>query len=420
MNGTKFQDPSRDCHSQTAVSDLARLQHPSGQRLGLAPYACLPSQDPLRRFETNSESVRSPYQRDRDRIIHSSAFRKLQHKTQVFVAHEGDNYRTRLTHSIEVAQIARSISVALRLDEDLAEAVALAHDLGHTPFGHAGEDALSACLQARGLSAFNHNDQAIRVVTQLEHHYAAFPGLNLTWDALEGIAKHNGPLEGALPEAIAAEQAAWDLQPRGYASAEAQVAALSDDIAYNNHDIDDGVRVGLLALEDFRHLPLLGDTITQVERLHPHASLEQRRHEVLRRTIDAMVKDVLATSQARLTALPGASVAEVRAANGPVIGFSTDMEEAIRQLRRFLFDNLYRHFQVNRMRVKAMRVVQQLFDYYHQHPESLPTPWRAGALACQREAELTRLVVDYIAGMTDSLAVKEHSALFDTYSMFSV
>jgi dGTPase len=374
----------------------------------------------LRRFATSSESVRSPFQRDRDRIIHASAFRKLQHKTQVFVAHEGDNYRTRLTHSIEVAQIARSISVALRLDEDLAEAVALAHDLGHTPFGHAGEDALSACLKALGQPAFDHNDQAVRIVTQLEHHYADFPGLNLTWDILEGIAKHNGPLKGALPGSIAAEQAAWDLQPRGYASAEAQVAALSDDIAYNNHDIDDGVRVGLLALEDFCHLPLLGETIAQVQRLHPLASAEQRRHEVLRRTIDAMVKDVLVTSQARLAALPEASVAAVRAASGPVIGFSPEMDEAIRQLRRFLFDNLYRHFQVNRMRVKAMRVVQQLFDYYHQHPESLPDPWRGQALGCQQQADLTRLVVDYIAGMTDSLAVKEHSALFDTYSMFNV
>ncbi len=390
-----------------------------GQRLGLAPYACFPSNNPVRRFETNTESVRSEFQRDRDRIIHSSAFRKLQHKTQVFVAHEGDNYRTRLTHSLEVAQIARSISVALRLDEDLAEAVALAHDLGHTPFGHAGEDALSDCLQSRGFGAFDHNDQAIRIVTQLEQHYADFQGLNLTWDTLEGITKHNGPLLGALPESIAAEQAAWDLQPHGYASAEAQVAALSDDIAYNNHDIDDGVRVGLLALEDFRHLPLLDETITRVERLHASASPEQRRHEVLRRTIDAMVKDVLATSQARLEALSELSVAGVRCAGGPVIGFSEPMQEAIQRLRRFLFDNLYRHFQVNRMRVKAMRVVRELFDYYHDHPESLPEPWRAQALA-SADGQLTRLIVDYIAGMTDSLAVKEHSALFDTYSMFNV
>lgn len=379
----------------------------------LAPYACKPLRG--RMFETPPATTRSEFQRDRDRIIHSGAFRRLQYKTQVFVAHEGDNYRTRLTHSIEVAQIARSIAISLGLDQHLAEAIALAHDLGHTPFGHAGEDALTEALASKGYPEFNHNDQTLRIVSQLEARYAAFDGLNLTWETVEGIAKHNGPVFGQLPETIKTLDDQWGLDVTGYASGEAQVAALADDIAYNCHDIDDGVRVGLISFDDFTHLPLLGDMIRDVTGRHPNLDSSRLRHEVLRLLMDAMVSDVVATASARLRALPEASCHAIRQADGPMVEFSLEMQSFIKLLRKFLYENIYRHYRVNRTRVKARKIVKDLFFYYLEHPECFPDPLRAKVEAADEPGRI-RFIIDHIAGLTDPAIIAEHKALFNMHS----
>ncbi len=380
----------------------------------LAPFAVHPETTRGRRHPEPESQHRSPFQRDRDRIIHSSAFRRLKHKTQVFVEHEGDYYRTRLTHSIEVAQIARTIARTFRLNEDLAEAVALAHDLGHTPFGHTGEDALAECMAPHG--GFDHNAQAIRIVTRLERHYAEFDGLNLTWETLEGIAKHNGPLVYAgaepLPAAIA-EYDGPDLALDTEASAEAQAAALADDIAYVNHDIHDGLRAGLFTLADAEGLPVVGDCFTEVDALYPGLEEGRRRHEALRRVFGMMVEDAIAESGHRLGLLGAGSADAIRAAGQPVITFSGAMAGHIATIKRFLFRRMYRHWRVKRMRIKATRVVTELFDILHADPGLMPEEWSAECRRCADASARARVVADYIAGMTDRFALEEHRVLTD-------
>ena len=379
----------------------------------LAAYACRPEESRGRLHAEPESATRTVFQRDRDRIIHSSAFRRLQYKTQVFVYHEGDHYRTRLTHSLEVAQIARSIARQLGLDEDLAEALALAHDLGHTPFGHAGEDALDAVMRPFG--GFAHNDQTLRVLTKLEHRYADFDGLNLTWETLEGTVKHNGPITGVLPATIADYVTRHDLELSTWPSAEAQVAALSDDIAYNNHDIDDGLRAGLFTAADLAPVPLAGPIFAEVANSHPGLDAARLIHEAIRRMIDRMVSDAVSESRRRLGGSDAKSAAEIRALGRPVIGFSAAMREHERALRAFLFDNMYRHYRVNRMASKARRIVQEMFQLLLAEPQCLPTEWRhhAGGPASR---ETARVVADYIAGMTDRFALDEHYRLFDRYA----
>lgn len=374
-----------------------------------APYACTPAHGRGRRFPEEESAHRSCFQRDRDRIIHASSFRRLKHKTQVFVEHEGDFYRTRLTHSIEVAQVARTISGALGLDTDLTEAVALAHDLGHTPFGHTGEDALHALMQPYG--GFDHNAQALRIVTSLERHYAAFDGLNLTWDTLEGIAKHNGPVTPPLPHALEAYNAQQDLELHTHASAEAQVAALSDDIAYNNHDLHDGLRAGLFSEDAISGLPLVSEAYAEVDRLYPQIDAYRRRHEALRRVFGVMVTDVLDVSRKRLDLAGCAGPQDIRDLGQTVIAFSDDLRHALREIRAFLFQNMYRAPQVMAQREQVTRVVEDLFPIYMADPSLLPRRWQDDIAAAQTETELARLVADYIAGMTDRFALQSHAHL---------
>ncbi|SDX83918.1 dGTPase [Albimonas donghaensis] len=387
----------------------------------LAPYACDPAASRGRLHAEPESAHRTPFQRDRDRIIHSSAFRRLKHKTQVFVEHEGDYYRTRLTHSIEVAQVARTLARDLGLTEELAEAVALAHDLGHTPFGHTGEDALHACMTPYG--GFDHNAQALRIVTEIETRYAEWDGLNLTWETLEGIAKHNGPLTSGpdaeaadLHYALAEYVARHDLELHTHASAEAQAAAVSDDIAYNTHDLDDGLRAGLFEIEELLDLPIVGDCFREVDRKWPALDAGRRQHEALRRVFGALVEDVLDTSRLRLGALGAADAAGVRAAGSPVVGFSDGMIADLRLVRGFLFERMYRHWKVARMRRKAAGVVAELFAIYMETPGVLPDEWRESARHAVSETGRARVVADYIAGMTDRFALQEHRELTDPMS----
>jgi dGTPase len=384
------------------------------QPYALAPFATRPDQSRGRLFPEPESPTRTPFQRDRDRIVHAAAFRRLKHKTQVFVSHEGDNFRTRLTHSLEVAQIARSISRVLGLNEDLSEALALAHDLGHTPFGHAGEDALNALMAAHG--GFDHNAQTLRILTQLERKYAEFDGLNLTWETLEGVVKHNGPLIGphndTVPGPIRDYVSRHDLELDTWPGAEAQVAALADDIAYNNHDIDDGLRARLFALDDLRELPLVGPTLAAVEAAYPGLERPRLIHETVRRLIDQMVSDLLHETEARLAAAAPRSVEEIRALGRPVVAFSAEMISHDKALRRFLGERMYRHHTVQRMTARAKRVVDDLFTAFSGNPGLMPDEWRARAEG-RDEGRLARLVADYIAGMTDSFALSEHQRLFE-------
>ncbi len=388
---------------------------------GAAPYACRPEASRGRLYPEPESAIRSVFQRDRDRIVHATAFRRLKHKTQVFVYHEGDHYRTRLTHSIEVAQIARTISRALGLNEDLAEALALAHDLGHTPFGHAGEEALDDAMAPYG--GFDHNAQTLRLLTKLERRYAAFDGLNLTWETLEGVVKHNGPMTGKwadpkhrdrLPAAIFEYATVHDLELDTFASAEAQVASLSDDIAYNNHDIDDGLRAGLFAVADLADVPLVGPVFSEVAGRYPGIEQERLIGESIRRVIDRMVSDLLTETHSRLDAWRPRSADEVRRLGHPVVAFSPEMTENARGLRDFLFERMYRHYKVNRMTSKARRVVGDLFRIFLDEPDCLPAEWRRRADG-PRTQRTARLVADYIAGMTDGFALKEHRRLFDLH-----
>lgn len=354
-------------------------------------------------------STRSPWQRDRDRIIHCSAFRKLQYKTQVFVNHEGDFFRTRLTHSIEVAQIARSVARELGLDEDLTEALALAHDLGHPPFGHAGEDALAACMQPFG--GFDHNAQSLRVVTVLEACYAGFDGLNLTWETLEGLAKHNGPVR--RPSAYVADyDARHPLELGSYPAAESQVAALSDDIAYHCHDLDDGWRAEFFAPADLHHLPVIGEALAEARRASLDMPPSRLRHETIRRVINRLVNDLVAETGRRIAELNPAGPDDIRRAGRPVVGFSEPMAEANRVIKEFLFARMYRHWRVNRMTAKARHVVADIFALLHGHTGLLPDDWRARAGEGD-SARAAAVVCDYIAGMTDRYAREEHLRLTD-------
>ncbi len=357
-------------------------------------------------------STRTPFQRDRDRIVHSGAFRKLQFKTQVFVYHEGDYFRTRLTHSLEVAQIARSIARSLHLNEDLAEALALAHDLGHTPFGHAGEDALQKAMAPYG--GFDHNEQTFRILTKLEERYADFNGLNLTWETLEGVVKHNGPVMQPR-SAIAEFCEGFDLELNSFAGPEAQVAALADDIAYNNHDIDDGLRAGLFAIDELLDLPLVGAVFREVEGLHPGLSRARLIHEAIRRLINHMVNDLLAETRARLAQADLVSAGDVRALDRPLVAFSENMKAQDEALRAFLFRRMYRHYRVNRMTAKARRVVEELFAFYLEEPNCLPDAWRDKVDGAPSAAAAARTVADYIAGMTDRYALEAHEKLFSPY-----
>lgn len=375
----------------------------------LAPYACLPEHSRGRLHAERMSTFRSPFQRDRDRIIHSSAFRRLKHKTQVFVEHEGDYYRTRLTHTIEVAQVARTIAGVLNLNTDLAESVALAHDLGHTPFGHTGEDALGALMAPYG--GFDHNAQALRIVTRLERHYAEFDGLNLTWEALEGIAKHNGPVEGPLPYALADANSEWDLELHTFASAEAQVAAIADDVAYSHHDLHDGLRSRLFTEDDLMELPVTGPAFAEVDALYPGLDPMRRRHEALRRVFGRMVEDVIAVARNRLDAAQPKSVDEIRAMGGTVIRFSKPLYQELKAIRGFLFTRMYRAPSVMAERAKVTMVVNELFPLFLSRPELLPAEWQPDVARATDETALARIVADYVAGMTDRFALQEHTRL---------
>jgi len=378
-----------------------------------AAYASKPWQSRGRRFPEPESATRTVFQRDRDRIVHSTAFRRLMYKTQVFVFHEGDHYRTRLTHSLEVAQIARSIARALALDEDLAEALALAHDLGHPPFGHAGEAALDAAMAAYG--GFDHNAQTLRVLTRLEARYADFDGLNLTWETLEGVVKHNGPLIGPngadrVPPPIAESIAGLDLALDTYASAEAQVAALADDIAYNNHDIDDGLRAGLFSVDDLAEVPLAGPVFAEVAAAYPGLEPQRLIHESVRRMIDRMVGDLIAESRRRLDEAAPASADAVRRLGRPVIAFSESMRANDRALKAFLGAHMYRHVRVLARTEAAKEILGVLFDVFFTAPERMPETWSARA-AVQDEAGRARIAADYIAGMTDRYAIDEYTRI---------
>ncbi|MEW6257730.1 MAG: deoxyguanosinetriphosphate triphosphohydrolase [Pseudomonadota bacterium] len=384
------------------------------------PWASDPFQTRGRLFAEPDDS-RNPFRRDCDRIIHSTAFRRLKHKTQVFVFHEGDHFRTRLTHTLEVVQVARSIARALGLDEDLAEALALAHDLGHPPFAHAGERALDACLAEHG--GFDHNAQSLRVVTRLERRYADFDGLNLTWEALEGIAKHNGPLadpagrgigryESGLPHAIAVHSAAQDLELHQHAGPEAQVASISDDIAYDVHDLDDGLRAGFFTLEDIADLPLVGEAVAEVRARYPELPRERIGMEVMRRVITRFIEDVVRESDAAALAAGVGSAAEVRALGRPIIGFSAPMQAAEGAIKAFLFARMYRHPRVERVMADAVQVVRDLYGHFLASPGAMPERWREG-LAVGEQDRLARRVADYIAGMTDRYALDQHARFFD-------
>jgi dGTPase len=377
-----------------------------------ASYACFPEKSRGRLRDEQIDPYRTCFQRDRDRIIHSTAFRRLEYKTQVFVYHEGDHYRTRLTHSLEVGQLARAVARMLGLDEDLSEAVALAHDLGHTPFGHAGEDALDAVMQPFG--GFDHNAQTIRILTQLETQYAAFDGLNLTWETLEGIAKHNGPV-ASPPRALLAFQAIWDLELAGFPSLEAQIASLADDIAYLNHDIEDGLRAGLFRIEQIMSLPMVGEAFMEVASRHPLIADARLIHEGKRSMITKMVRNLVHETERRIQQFGVETVADIRASQQMIAGFSPMMMEAIGAVRAFLFEHMYQHYQVNRMTSKARRVVSDLFRFFHEDPACLPTEWRQLAEAARGMDDRAEVIADYIAGMTDRYALLEHQRLFDLY-----
>ncbi len=384
----------------------------------LQPFACQPDASRGRLWPERLSSFRSPFQRDRDRIIHSSAFRRLKHKTQVFVEHEGDYYRTRLTHTIEVAQVARTIAGVLGLNTDLAEAVALAHDLGHTPFGHTGEDAMERLMAPHG--GFDHNAQALRIVTRLERHYADFDGLNLSWETLEGIAKHNGPVtgpnadakhDGPLPYALAEVNAQWDLKLDTHASAEAQVAAIADDVAYSHHDLHDGLRSGLFTEVDLMELPVTGPAFEEVDRTYPGLDKMRRRHEALRRVFGRMVEDVIAVAQNRLTSAQPKSVDDIRHMGTTVIRFSKPLYQELKAVRSFLFHRMYRAPSVMAVRAEVTRMVDDLFPLFLKQPDLLPPEWHADVAAAKDETQLARVVADYVAGMTDRFAIQEHQRL---------
>ena len=371
-----------------------------------APYASDPAKSRGRLYPEEESTFRSCFQRDRDRIIHASAFRRLKHKTQFFIEHEGDYFRTRLTNSIEVAQVARTISGALGLNGELTEAVALAHDLGHTPFGHTGEDALGALMAPYG--GFDHNAQAVRIVTNLERHYAEFDGLNLTWETLEGIAKHNGPVVGGLPWALSEYQGRHDLELDTYASAEAQVAAISDDVAYNHHDLHDGLRAELFSTDELADLPILKDCFARVDAKYPDLNYYRRRHEALRRFFGVLVEDVILYARDSMTRIAPHTADDIRRAGFQIIRFSDPVFQDLKVIRQFLFERMYRAPSVIEMRKRVTKAVEDLFPFFMAHPENLPKQWRKDVEEAVGEEALARIVSDYIAGMTDRFALECH------------
>jgi dGTPase len=390
---------------------------------GHAPYATHPGPSRGRLFAEPPSATRNDFRRDCDRVIHSAAFRRLKHKTQVFIVHEGDHYRTRLTHTLEVTQIARSLARALGLDEDLAEALALAHDLGHPPFGHAGEEALDRCLA--GCGGFDHNVQTLRVVTRLERRYAEFDGLNLTRETLEGLIKHNGPFAGTdgapaaryaehgVPAPMLAYLATLGIPAWTHGTGEAQAAAIADDIAYDAHDIDDGLRAEFFAIDDLGEVALTGDILRQVKTAYPAIEPARLAHELVRRVITRLIEDVVTSSDRRLIALGASSPDDIRTAGEPMVAFSPEGAEADRSIKAFLYPRMYRHPRIVRVTSEAKDVVQDLFAHYSAHPDAMPEDWREG-LAEADAAAKARRVGDFIAGMTDNFALAEHARYFDS------
>jgi dGTPase len=396
--------------------DTGALGFGSGER---AIYASNPWASRGRLFPEAGSLTRSEFQRDRDRIVHTTAFRRLKHKTQVFISPDGDHYRTRLTHTIEVAQVARALARALKLDEDLAEGVALVHDFGHTPFGHTGEDALDEMLQPYG--GFDHNAQSLRIVTKLERRYADFDGLNLTWESLEGLVKHNGPLltetgegaHGPVPQPIRDYCQLHDLELSSYASLEAQVAAISDDIAYNTHDIDDGLRSGLLTFEMLEDVPFLAGLMSEVKQRYPHLEQSRFAHEIMRRQITHMVEDVIGVAQANLAKLNAQSASDIRAADHVIATFSPEMAATDRQIKKLLFSRIYRHPDIMRIRAGAAQIVSQLFSAYMNDPSLMRSHYWVNHISGLEDGAKARHVADYLAGMTDTYAIRAHAELFD-------
>ena len=389
-----------------------------------AIYACDPERSRGRLFQEPPSKTRSPFRRDCDRVIHSTAFRRLKHKTQVFVFHEGDHYRTRLTHSLEVAQIARALARQLGLDEDLTEALALAHDLGHPPFGHAGERALDACLQAHG--GFDHNAQTLRVVTSLEHRYPEFDGLNLTWETLEGIVKHNGPLtersgaavgryrDHGIPFGISDYMATFDLDLWSFASLEAQVAAIADDIAYDAHDIDDGLRAGLFTVDDLKVMPLTAEMIAEIGRHYPDLDDIRRGAELVRELISYLIGAVISESRRRLDVAEPKSVGDVRNLGDVLIAFPAAVAQAEAEIKAFLKLRMYRHERVMRVMGEAEQILFDLFARYQQSPSELPAEWLPTGHPGETDTDRARRIGNFIAGMTDRFAITEHQRLFDS------
>jgi dGTPase len=387
-------------------------------------YACDPERSRGRLFAEPPSKTRSPFRRDCDRVIHSTAFRRLKHKTQVFVFHEGDHYRTRLTHTLEVAQIARALARQLGLDEDLTETLALAHDLGHPPFGHAGERALDTCLQAHG--GFDHNAQTLRVVTALEHRYPDFVGLNLTWESLEGIVKHNGPLiersgaavgryrEHGIPAGISDYVRTWDLELSTFASLEAQVAAIADDIAYDAHDIDDGLRAGLFRVDDLKIMPLTAEMIADIAKHYPNLDDDRRGAELVRELISYLIGAVISETRRRLDAAKPKSVDDVRNHGDVLVAFSTDVAQAEAEIKAFLKLRMYRHPRVMRVMGEAESILFDLFARYQKRPGDLPAEWLPPGNGSETETERVRRIGNFIAGMTDRFALTEHQRLFDS------
>ena len=389
-----------------------------------AVYACDPDRSRGRHFTEPASRTRSPFRRDCDRVIHSTAFRRLKHKTQVFVFHEGDHYRTRLTHTLEVAQIARALARQLGLDEDLTETLALAHDLGHPPFGHAGERALDACLQAHG--GFDHNAQTLRVVTSLEHRYPEFDGLNLTWESLEGIVKHNGPLatrdcapvgryrERGIPVGISDFVGIYDLELWSFASLEAQVAAIADDIAYDAHDIDDGLRAGLFCIDDLKVLPIGDEIITEIDRQYPALEETRRGAELVRELISYLIGAAISETTLRLQQAQPGNADEVRRQDRAMVAFPAQVTEAESGIKAFLKRGMYRHERVMRVMRDAEQIVSDLFARYQNHPADLPAEWMPPRDGHENETERARRIGNFIAGMTDRFAITEHQRLFDS------
>ncbi|CVI17250.1 putative dGTP triphosphohydrolase [Agrobacterium fabacearum CFBP 5771] len=398
------------------IIDQRALGFGSGER---AVFASDPWTTRGRLFAEEGSLTRSEFQRDRDRIVHTTAFRRLKHKTQVFISPDGDHYRTRLTHTIEVAQIARALARALKLDEDLAEGVALVHDFGHTPFGHTGEDALDAVLLPYG--GFDHNAQSLRIVTKLERRYAEYDGINLTWETLEGLVKHNGPLvnaegegvKGPVPLPILEYCELQDLELGSYASLEAQMAAIADDIAYNTHDIDDGLRAGYLSFEMLEEVPFLSKLMAEVRAKYPVLDKERFANEIMRRQITHMVEDVIGVAQQNLFRLKPKSAADIRAADFTVATFSPEMAETDRQIKKLLFAHIYRHPEIMRIRAGATQIVTDLFHRYMEVPAEMQSHYWVDSISGMSKAAKARHVGDYLAGMTDSYALRAHQRLFD-------